>query len=103
MPEDSAKRLAASCDKLAAGLQSEIRASQVLTRVTGFPDLPSGRGLSQGFGAKGYEYVETLTSFQEVALRYKAVFLIAGKQFAEADAATRQAIKVATQKLEGGK
>jgi len=103
MPEDSAKRLAASCDKLAAGLQDEIRSSQLLTLVTGFPDLPSGHGLTQGFTAKGHEYIETLTSFQEVALRYKAAFLAAGKQFTEADAATRQAIKVATEKLEDNK
>jgi hypothetical protein len=101
MPEDSAKRLAASCDKLVDGLQAEIHAAQVLTRITGFPDLPSGHGLTQGFSAKGREYIETLYSFQETALHQKAAYLAAGKQFTEADAANQQAIKVAATQLEG--
>jgi len=101
MPEDSAKRLAASCDKLVDGLQTEIHAAQVLTRITGFPNLPSGHGLTQGFSAKGHEYVETLYSLQEVALQYKAAYLAAGKQFTEADVANQQALKVAATQLGG--
>ena len=100
MPEDGAKRLAAACDKLVDGLQAEIHAAQELTRVTGFPSLPSGHGLTQGFTAKGHEYIETLYSFQEVALRYKAAYLAAGKQLTEADAANQQALKVAATQLE---
>ncbi len=101
MPEDSARRLAAACDKLADGLEKEKAASDVLTRITGFPDLPSGHGLTQGFTAKGREYIETLTSFQEAALQYKAAYLCAGKLFEEADAANSAALKLASETLEG--
>lgn len=99
MPEDGAKRLAAECDKLVDGLIQEIAASEVLTRVAGFPDLPSGRALSQGFSAKGHEYISTLKAFVQATLQYKAAYLTAGKQLTEADAANRAAIKYATEQL----
>ncbi|MFQ6329634.1 hypothetical protein ACLMAL_26345 [Nocardia sp. CWNU-33] len=100
MPSEGATRLASSCDRLAAGLQDEIMAASLLTNVTGFPDLPSGHALAQGFSAKGREYIETLTALQETVLRYKAAYLAAGKQFEEADAANRAAIKVAADQIE---
>ncbi|KZM75520.1 hypothetical protein [Nocardia terpenica] len=101
MPEDGALRLAATCDKLADGLVDEIAAAQRLTRVTGFADLPSGRGLTQGFSKKGQEYMDTLAAFRETALRYKAAYLAAGKKFTEADAANKAAIKATANYLEG--
>ncbi|WP_433600373.1 hypothetical protein ACQPXH_00425 [Nocardia sp. CA-135953] len=101
VPVDGAKRLAASCDKLADGLQDEIVAASRLTSVTGFPDLPSGHALANGFSAKGREYIDALTAFRETVLRYKAAYLAAGKQFEDADAANRAAIKVAADQLEG--
>ncbi|MFI6997183.1 hypothetical protein [Nocardia sp. NPDC050175] len=100
MPAEGATRLAASCDKLAAGLQDEIMAASLLNNVTGFPDLPSGHALAKGFSAKGREYIETLTAFQETVLRYKAAYLVAGKQLQQADAANRAAIKVAASQIE---
>ncbi|WP_062980637.1 hypothetical protein [Nocardia anaemiae] len=100
LPEDGAKRLAASCDTLADGLQDEIAAAWSLVNVTGFPDLPSGHALAKGFSAKGREYIEALTALRETVLRYKAAYLAAGKQFEDADAANRAAIKVATDQLE---
>jgi hypothetical protein len=101
MPEDGAKRLAAQCDTLVDGLTDEILASVALTKVTGFPDLPSGRALTKGFNAKGQEYIDTLKAFVQTALQYKAAYLAAGKQFTEADAANQAAIKYATEQLEG--
>ncbi len=99
MPEGGAKRLAAQCDTLVEGLVQEIAECEVLTRVNGFPDLPSGRALTQGFSAKGHEYIDTLKAFVQAALQYKAAYLAAGKQFTEADAANRAAIKYATDQL----
>ncbi len=101
MPEDGAKRLAAQCDNLVDGLLGEIRAADNLTKVTGFPDLPSGRALAKGFNAKGQEYIDTLRAFVQTALQYKAAYLAAGKQFTAADAANQAAIKYATEQLEG--
>ncbi|MFF3566874.1 hypothetical protein ACFYXQ_03735 [Nocardia jiangxiensis] len=102
MPADSAKRLAASCDKLVSGLQSAIVDAGYLTRVTGFPDLPSGQALAKGFSEKGQECLDALASFQEAALRYKAAYLAAGKQFAEADQANEAAIRRVTSYLDKG-
>ncbi|MBF6331855.1 hypothetical protein [Nocardia transvalensis] len=100
MPEEGALRLAAACDKLADGLYDEIAASSRLTRVTGFPDLPSGRALTQGFSNKGQEYMDTLAAFREAVLHYKAAYLAAGKKFNEADDANRAAIKATEVYLE---
>ncbi len=101
MPEDGAKRLAANCDTLVDGLEDEIVASESLIRVTGFPDLPSGRALTKGFSAKGQEYIDTLKAFKLATLQFKAAYLAAGKQFTEADAANSAAIKFAREQLEG--
>ncbi|MBY8855400.1 hypothetical protein K7711_02820 [Nocardia sp. CA2R105] len=102
MPVDSAKRLAASCDKLVSGLQSVFLDAERLTKVTGFPDLPSGQALAKGFSGKGQECLDTLASFQEAALRYKAAYLAASKQFTEADQANQAAIRRATSYLDQG-
>lgn len=99
MPEDGANRLAAECDKLVDGLEDEITASEVLTRVAGFPDLPSGNALTQGFNAKGHEYIDTLKAFKAATLQYKAAYLAAGRQFADADVANSEAIKFVTAQL----
>ncbi|MGF6886334.1 hypothetical protein ABIA39_000301 [Nocardia sp. GAS34] len=101
MPEDGAKRLAAQCDTLVDGLIDEIEAADHLTKVTGFPNLPSGKALTKGFSAKGQEYIDTLKAFVQTALQYKAAYLAAGKQFTEADAANQAAIKYATEQLQG--
>ncbi|MQY23838.1 hypothetical protein [Nocardia macrotermitis] len=100
MPVDSAKRLAAASDKLIAGLEDEIDASDPLIHVTGFPDLPSGRALAQGFGAKGQEYITTLKALKLVTMQNKAAWLAAGK-LVEADAANAAALKFSAQALEG--
>jgi hypothetical protein len=100
MPEDGAKRLAASCDKLVAGLQEAIRLAGPMTRVTGFPDLPSGQALTNGFSAKAHECLDALAAFQESALRYKAAYLAAGQKFDDADQANQAAIQRAAEYLE---
>ncbi|MQY24345.1 hypothetical protein [Nocardia macrotermitis] len=102
IPVDSAKRLAASCDKLVLELESILVDAAILTRVTGFPELPSGRALAKGFSGKGQECMDTLASFQEAGLRYKAAYLAAGKQFTEADQANQAAIRRATLYLDQG-
>jgi hypothetical protein len=84
-----------------AGLQDAFAAGQNLTQVTGFPELPSGESLTRGFSAKGQECLDTLAAFQEAALRYKAAYLAAAKQFDDADQANSAAIQRAAQYLEG--
>ncbi|MBF6329099.1 hypothetical protein [Nocardia transvalensis] len=103
MPDEGAVRLAAACDRLVSGLQEVIRLAEHLNRVSGFPALPSGEGLTRGFGAKGQECLDTLVAFQEAALRYKAAYLAAGKKFPEAEAANRAAIQRVAQYVEGNK
>ncbi|MBB5914357.1 hypothetical protein BJY24_003224 [Nocardia transvalensis] len=98
--EDVARNLAAACDRLVEDLQRVRRADHLLTAVTGFPELPSGCGLARGFGDKGREFVDTVLSFQETALLFKAAYLAAGKHFAEAEAANRAALELAAARLE---
>ncbi|WP_280263517.1 hypothetical protein [Nocardia wallacei] len=98
--EDVARNLAAACDRLVEDLQRARHTEHQLTTVTGFPELPSGRGLAHGFGAKGREFLDTVLAFQETALLFKAAYLAAGKHFAEAEAANRAAVELAAARPE---
>src|SRR5690606_21631830 len=55
-----ARELASSCDRLVERVQQARTGAADLTRVTGFPDVPSGRALAAGIGAKGRQYLEVL-------------------------------------------
>ncbi|MEV0293988.1 hypothetical protein [Nocardia sp. NPDC050710] len=99
MPEGAARRLSAACDALIDGLRQARLAGGELTEVSGFSELPSGRALARGFGAKGAEYREVLAGLQEAAWRLKAGYLAAARLFEEADAANRAALEVAADEL----
>jgi hypothetical protein len=90
--EDTAVRLAESCDRLAERIRLAWENAASLTEVRGFPDLPSGHALTRGFGAKGQEYLDILSAFEQTALRHKAAYLAAAALFAEADAANSTAL-----------
>ncbi|WP_227979486.1 hypothetical protein [Nocardia spumae] len=90
--EDTARNLAAACDRLVEDLQAARTGSASLTSVRGFGDLTSGRALARGFSAKGGEFLDTVTAFQQTALLMKAAYLAAGKHFDEAEAANRAAL-----------
>jgi hypothetical protein len=96
LAEDVAEKLAAACDKLVDDLQKATAAGHLVTDISGFPDLPTGHCLSKGFGAKGAQYLETMTAFQETALLFKAAYLAAGKMFDDAEAANRSALELIT-------
>jgi hypothetical protein len=96
-----ARNLAAACDRLVDDLQRARATEPAITTVTGFADLPSGHGLARGFAGKGREFLDTLAAFQQTALMFKAAYLAAGKQFAEADAAGRAAIELITARFDG--
>ncbi len=98
--EDVARNLAAACDRLVEDLQKARATEHQLTTVTGFADLPSGHQLTRGFAGKGREYLDTVLSFQETALLFKAAYLAAGKHFAEAEAANRAAVELAATRWE---
>ncbi|MFF0489578.1 hypothetical protein ACWDSJ_30205 [Nocardia sp. NPDC003482] len=98
--EDVARNLAAACDRLVADLQHARRADQPVTEVGGFPNLPSGHALTRGFAAKGREFHDTITAFQQTALLFKAAYLAAGKHFDEAEAANRAALELITARSE---
>ncbi|WP_227997278.1 hypothetical protein [Nocardia australiensis] len=100
LAEDVAQNLAAACDKLVEDLQKAMATGHLVTSVTGFPDLPTGHDLTQGFRDKGSRYLDTVTAFQETALLYKAAYLAAGKKFEDADAANKAALALITQYLE---
>lgn len=102
MSEESALKLAGSCDRLVGGLQEVLRLGDGLSNVTGFAALPSGERLKSGFSAKGQECLDTIVAFQEAALWYKAAYLAAAKLFPEADAASRAAIDRVAGDLDGG-
>ncbi|NKY56128.1 hypothetical protein [Nocardia flavorosea] len=95
MSADAARELAASCDRLVERVRQARADAAALTRVSGFPDLPSGRALTAGFEAKGLEYLGMLDAFEQAALRHKAAYLAAGALFHEADAANAAALAAA--------
>ncbi|KAA8889957.1 hypothetical protein F3087_01130 [Nocardia colli] len=97
---DVAENLAAACDKLVEDLHHAMANGHLVTDVTGFPNLPSGQGLTRGFGDKGRQYLDTLAAFQETALLFKAAYLAAGKMFADAEAANKAAIDLVAEHLE---
>lgn len=90
--EDTARNLAAACDRLVEDLAAARAGTDPLSSVRGFGELPSGRALARGFSAKGTEFADTLTSYQQTALLFKAAYLAAGRHFDEADAANRAAL-----------
>ncbi|MGW1740702.1 hypothetical protein ACWCPQ_18045 [Nocardia sp. NPDC001965] len=92
MSEDAARGLAESCDRLAERLRRARADAAALTAVRGFPDLPSGHALTRGFAAKGREYLDTLSAFEQTALRHKAAYLAAAALLSEADAANSAAL-----------
>ncbi|MEU7142450.1 hypothetical protein ABZ942_23575 [Nocardia sp. NPDC046473] len=96
---DVAENLAAACDKLVEDLHQAMATGHLVTDVTGFPNLPSGQGLTRGFDDKGRQYLDTLAAFQETALLFKAAYLAAGKRFADADAANKAAIDLVAEHL----
>lgn len=100
LAEDVAENLAAACDKLVGDLQKAMATGHLVTEVSGFPDLTTGHGLTQGFRDKGRQYLDTMTAFQETALLYKAAYLAAGKRFEDADAANKAALELITEYLE---
>lgn len=95
MSADVARELAASCDRLVERVHQARTGAADLTRIAGFPDLPSGRALAAGFGAKGREYLGVLDAFEQVVLRHKAAYLAAAALFGEADAANSAALAAA--------
>lgn len=95
MSTEAARELAASCDRLVERLRLAETAAADLPRVSGFPDLPSGRALTAGFGAKGREYLDILAAFVQAALRHKAAYLAAAALYEEADAANSAALTAA--------
>ncbi|WP_280497417.1 hypothetical protein [Nocardia asiatica] len=95
-----AENLAAACDKLVDDLRRAMADEHLLTDVTGFPDLPTGQGLTRGFAAKGRQYLDTLTAFQETALLFKAAYLAAANRLADAEAANQAALRLITEYLE---
>ncbi|WP_225726240.1 MULTISPECIES: hypothetical protein [unclassified Nocardia] len=97
---DVAEKLAAACDKLVSDLQRAKATAHLVTDVRGFANLPTGHGLSAGFNAKGRQFLELLTAFQETALLYKAAYLAAAHQLCAADAANRVALELAADQLE---
>ncbi|MBF6333810.1 hypothetical protein [Nocardia transvalensis] len=99
--EDVARNLAAACDRLVDDLEKARIGHYPVTAVSGFANLPSGRALAQGFAAKGREFLDTITAFQETALLFKAAYLAAAKQFDEAEAAGRAALELVAAQLEG--
>jgi hypothetical protein len=100
LAEDVADNLAAACDRLVDDLQKATATGHLVTEVTGFPNLPTGQGLTQGFGNKGTQYLDTVTALQETALLFKAAYLAAGKRFEDADAANKAALALITDYLD---
>ncbi|MEV5651893.1 hypothetical protein AB0L57_26920 [Nocardia sp. NPDC052254] len=90
--EDTARNLAAACDRLVEELRAARDNGTQLTSVRGFGELTSGQALARGFSAKGNEFLDTVTSYQQTALLLKAAYLAAGRQFDEAEAANRAAL-----------
>ncbi len=90
--EDTARNLAAACDRLVEELRAARDNGTGLAAVRGFGDLTSGQALTRGFSAKGDEFLDTVTSYQQTALLLKAAYLAAGRQFDEAEAANRAAL-----------
>lgn len=100
LAEDVAENLAVACDKLVDDLQKAMGTGHLVTDVAGFPNLPTGHGLTRGFDDKGRQYLDTVTALQETALLYKAAYLAAGKKFEDADAANKAALALVTEYLE---
>ncbi|MET8653780.1 MULTISPECIES: hypothetical protein [Nocardia] len=100
LAEDVARKLAAACDRLVEDLQKAVAAGYLVTDVSGFPELPSGQGLAEGFTAKGQQYLDTLTAFQETALLFKAAYLAAGQRLSDAEAANHAALRLIADYLE---
>lgn len=97
LAEDVALRLAQACDTLVADLEAARAGGQQIAGMpgtAGFPDLPTGRALAAGFGAKAADYLDTLTALQETALCFKAAYLAAAGRLEEADLANRAALAV---------
>ncbi|WP_063002166.1 hypothetical protein [Nocardia mikamii] len=90
--EDTARNLAAACDRLVEDLHAARGDGAVPATVRGFGELASGRALARGFSRKSGEYLDTVLSFQQTALLFKAAYLAAGKHFDEAEAANRAAL-----------
>ncbi|MGO4616759.1 hypothetical protein AB4305_10895 [Nocardia sp. 2YAB30] len=95
-----AENLAAACDKLVDDLHQAMADRHLVTDVTGFPNLPTGHGLTRGFADKGSQYLDTLAAFQETALLFKAAYLAAANRLAEAEAANQAALRLITEYLE---
>ncbi|WP_327110465.1 hypothetical protein OHB12_22075 [Nocardia sp. NBC_01730] len=95
-----AENLATACDKLVDDLHRAMSDRYLVTDVTGFPNLPTGHGLTRGFADKGRQYLDTLAAFQETALLFKAAYLAAANRLAEAEAANQAALRLITEYLE---
>ncbi|MEV0249263.1 hypothetical protein AB0H76_21875 [Nocardia sp. NPDC050712] len=95
-----AQNLAAACDKLIEDLRKAVATGDLGAAVAGFPELPSGQALAKGFGAKGREFHDTVTAFQETALLFKAAYLAAGRRLDEADAANKAALQLISDYLD---
>ncbi|MFI9635769.1 hypothetical protein ACIHAX_24080 [Nocardia sp. NPDC051929] len=95
-----AENLAAACDQLVDDLGRAMAGEHLVTEVTGFPDLPTGHGLTRGFSAKGRQYLDTLAAFQETALLFKAAYLAAANRLADAEAANQAALRLVADYLE---
>ncbi|MGY2062649.1 hypothetical protein ACW9HQ_47850, partial [Nocardia gipuzkoensis] len=98
--EDVARNLAAACDRLIEDLQRARDLDPQVTDVTGFPKLPSGQALTQGFADKGREFLDLVTAFQQTALLFKAAYLAAGRYVEESEAAGRAAVELVAARLE---
>ncbi|WP_039802218.1 hypothetical protein [Nocardia araoensis] len=95
-----AENLAAACDRLVDDLGRAMADEHFVTDVSGFPDLPTGHGLTRGFAAKGRQYLDTLAAFQETALLFKAAYLAAANRLADAEAANQAALRLVADYLE---
>ena len=87
-----AQECANKCAELAETMSNQIEAASALSFTTGFGGLASSRELQSGFGRKGGEAVDMLTSYREAAFRFQAAFLAVGQLFEEADAANARAL-----------
>ena len=105
LTDDVALRLAAACDALVVDLEAARAGGRPLAAApvtAGFPVLPTGHALADGFAGNAGEYLDTLTALQETALRFKAAYQAAAGRLTEADLANRAALTVATQAEGGG-
>ena len=90
MEANVAERAAARCDQAVNDLNDSLAGARQLTRLRKFGDNEDGWAAANQFAEAGKEYIAVMEHARTVIENMAAIYRVAGRTVAEADAAGRQ-------------